>query len=377
MFVLSSALCFVIRVVFFCLSSCETLTSCHSFEFKKHKLSHTHTHTHSHTYTLAHSHSHTLTHNHTHNHSHTITHTQPNTHNHTQTQTHTNTHKHTQNTQNTQTHTKHTNTQGTQIQYKTRQDKTRQDKTRQDKTRQDKTRQDKTRQDKTRQDKTRQDKTRQDKTRQDKTRQDKTRQDKTRQDKTRQDKTKQYNTIQYNTIQHNTIHTYIHTYTHTYIHSESVRAPRAARSTTRDCSHTSVLQLSLKRSAVATKCRVFVPTFILCACRPASLTSMTTQPTAPFPQGSQDIGFTAALRRLPCQLRAALVEHELVDAGGSEFHPRKSIGILGLQGERTTAVLGATWWCYGRRYWVWLTPALLTVPISFLGYSAFILPIFV
>ena len=34
-FVLSSALCFVIRVVFFCLSSCETLTSCHSVEFKR------------------------------------------------------------------------------------------------------------------------------------------------------------------------------------------------------------------------------------------------------------------------------------------------------------------------------------------------------
>ena len=35
------------------------------------------------------------------------------------------------------------------------------------------------------------------------------------------------------------------------------------------------------------------------------------------------------------------------------------------------------WWRYGRRYWVWLTLALLVIPISFLRYSAFILPIFV
>ena len=57
---------------------------------------------------------------------------------------------------------------------------------------------------------------------------------------------------------------------------------------------------------------------------------MTTQPSAPFPQGPQDIGFAAALRRLPWQLRAALVEHELDDAGVSEFYPRKPIGILGI-----------------------------------------------
>ena len=129
---------------------------------------------------------------------------------------------------------------------------------------------------------------------------------------------------------------------HTHTYRECTCDTRSTKHDTRLFLHKSVLQLSLKRSPVATEGRVFGPTFIVCACPPASLTSMTTQPSAPFPQGSQDIGFTAAFRRLPWQLRAALVEHELDDARVLEFHPWKSIGILGLHGERTTAVLGAT-----------------------------------
>ena len=68
---------------------------------------------------------------------------------------------------------------------------------------------------------------------------------------------------------------------------------------------------------------------------------MTSSPSSSSPQGIQDIGFAAALRRLPHQLRAALVEHELDDAGVLEFYPRKPLGVLGLQ-DACTTVLAAT-----------------------------------
>ena len=69
---------------------------------------------------------------------------------------------------------------------------------------------------------------------------------------------------------------------------------------------------------------------------------MTSSPSSSSPQGIQDIGLAAALRRLPQQLRAALVEHELDDAGVLEFYPRKPLGVLGLQDACTTPVLAAT-----------------------------------
>ena len=55
---------------------------------------------------------------------------------------------------------------------------------------------------------------------------------------------------------------------HTYIHTESVRAPRAARSTTRDCSRTSLCCSRLSNA----QC------FLMRACRPTSLTVMSTRP---------------------------------------------------------------------------------------------------
>ena len=82
---------------------------------------------------------------------------------------------------------------------------------------------------------------------------------------------------------------------------------------------------------------------IPCVCLPPSfVTMMTSSPSSSFPQGIQDIGFAAALRRLPQQLRAALVEHELHDAGFLEFYPRKPLVVLGLQDACTTTVLAAT-----------------------------------
>ena len=69
---------------------------------------------------------------------------------------------------------------------------------------------------------------------------------------------------------------------------------------------------------------------------------MTSSPSSSFPQGIQDIGFAAALRRLPQQLRAALVEHELDDAGVLELYPRKPLGVLGSHDACTTTVLAAT-----------------------------------
>ena len=69
---------------------------------------------------------------------------------------------------------------------------------------------------------------------------------------------------------------------------------------------------------------------------------MTSSPSSSSLQGIQDTGFAAALGRLPQQLRAALVEHELDDAGVPEFYPRKPLGVLGLQDACTTTVLAAT-----------------------------------
>ena len=90
---------------------------------------------------------------------------------------------------------------------------------------------------------------------------------------------------------------------------------------------------------------------------------MTSSPSSSSPQGIQDIGFAAALRRLPQQLRAALVEHELDDAGVLEFYPRKPLGVLGLQDACTTTVLAATSGGTGAGigYDVVLTPVLLFV----------------
>ena len=69
---------------------------------------------------------------------------------------------------------------------------------------------------------------------------------------------------------------------------------------------------------------------------------MTNSPSSSSPQGIQDIGFAAALRRLPQQLRAALVEKEVDDARVLVFYPRKPLGVLGLQDACTTTVLAAT-----------------------------------
>ena len=81
---------------------------------------------------------------------------------------------------------------------------------------------------------------------------------------------------------------------------------------------------------------------IPCVClQPSFVTMMTSSPSSSSPQSIQDIGFAAALRRLPQQLRAALVEHELGDAGVLEFYPRKPLGVL-LQDACTTTVLAAT-----------------------------------
>ena len=49
-----------------------------------------------------------------------------------------------------------------------------------------------------------------------------------------------------------------------------------------------------------------------------------------LPQGSGDIGFSAAFRRLPMLVQEALAEHGLDDAGILESFPRQSPGLLGM-----------------------------------------------
>ena len=82
------------------------------------------------------------------------------------------------------------------------------------------------------------------------------------------------------------------------------------------------------------------------------------------PQASQDVGFAAAFRRIPSQLRVALVEHELDDAGILERFSRKPIALLGILGTDTstaqlvTGIATGRWrWnftlrLYSIRYWV-------------------------
>ena len=93
---------------------------------------------------------------------------------------------------------------------------------------------------------------------------------------------------------HPSIHAFIHSFI-PFIHSESVRAPRAARSTTRLLSPHSFV--------------------VLRTCGLTSSLRMSSHPTVLFPQGSGDVEFAAAFRRLSEPLRVALVEHELDDAG--------------------------------------------------------------
>ena len=49
-----------------------------------------------------------------------------------------------------------------------------------------------------------------------------------------------------------------------------------------------------------------------------------------LPQGSGDIGFSAAFRRLPMLVQEALAEHGLDDAGILESFPRQPPGLLGM-----------------------------------------------
>ena len=49
-----------------------------------------------------------------------------------------------------------------------------------------------------------------------------------------------------------------------------------------------------------------------------------------LPQGSGDIGFSAAFRRLPMLVQEALAEHGIDDAGILESFPRQSPGLLGM-----------------------------------------------
>ena len=127
------------------------------------------------------------------------------------------------------------------------------------------------------------------------------------------------------------------------------------------------------RSVLTKEGRVFGPAFLVHSYRPTTLTVMSTRPSSHFPQASQDIGFAVALRRLPWQSLAALVEHEPDDAGILECYPRKPIGILGLQSEKTAAVLDSTRGGTGASFGYGLVP----MPVLFLIFYCFlVLPFF-
>ena len=110
---------------------------------------------------------------------------------------------------------------------------------------------------------------------------------------------------------------------------------RSTKHDTRLFPHKSVLQPSLKRSDRNRRIGQLLSPHSLVVLRICGLTSslrMSGHPTVLFPQGSGDVGFAGAFRRLPEPLRVALVEHELDDAGIFEAFPRKPLALLGILG---------------------------------------------